>query len=140
MNKKINQCFIDSSAFIALNHAADQNYELAYRIASQMNGYQFILSEAVITETYNILRYRLGYHYGNRFLQAVLNDLEYEIADVTPSMRFEVSLLLEKYNDHKISYCDALSVIIMRKKKITDIFAFDHHFELMGVRLINHIF
>lgn len=40
------------------------------------------------------------------------------------------------WNDQKISYCDALSVAIMQDKKIDKIFAFDHHFEIMGVKRV----
>ncbi len=133
-------CFIDTSAFISLNHAADQNYEAAVHIASKLNGYKFIVSEAVITETYNILRYRLGFNHSRTFLKTVLNGNEYEIINVTTTMRLDVSMLLEKFSEHKISYCDALSMIIMREKKISHIFAFDHHFEMMGARLINYEF
>ena len=135
----IKKCFIDSSAFIALNHAYDKNHKSAYHIASKLNGFHFILSDAVVTETYNILRYRIGYEAGSRFLEMTLHRNEYEIAIVTLTMRHEVLLLLEKYREHKISYCDALSVIIMRENKVKNIFAFDHHFEMMGVSLINHV-
>ena len=44
--------------------------------------------------------------------------------------------LLEQFHDQKISYCDALSVTIMKEQKIDQIFTFDHHFEVMGINVI----
>ena len=55
--------------------------------------------------------------------------------EVSPQVRKETIELLGKYNDNKISYCDALSVSLMRANKIEGIFSIDHHFELMGVKL-----
>lgn len=136
---KRSSCFIDTSAFIALNHAGDRNYRTAVNIASQMNGYRFVVSDPVITETYSILRYRFGYSYAERFLRTVLDEQEYEIAAVTSAMRKEALDLLDRFNDQKISYCDALSVTIIRQMKIDYIFAFDHHFGLMGIDSIAHL-
>jgi predicted nucleic acid-binding protein len=125
-------CFVDSSAFIALNHVSDQHFEEAAAIAAQLGGYRFLVSDAVITETYTLLRYKLGFHTANRFLTAVLDSGEYEIAEVTPVDRRLAAQWLVKFNDHKLSYCDALSASIMKHRDIEKIFAFDHHFELMG--------
>ncbi|HEY0826522.1 MAG TPA: PIN domain-containing protein [Bacilli bacterium] len=133
-----NHCFIDTSAFIALNYAGDQNYDKAVNIGAKLNGFQFITSDLVISETYTILRYRFGYVYSERFLSTLLDSHEYEIVELTPMMRKDSIILLGKFRDHKISYCDAVSVMVMRHKKIKYMFAFDHHFELMGLDLINH--
>jgi predicted nucleic acid-binding protein len=138
MRTKPNTCFIDSSAFIALNHLHDSNYHTATEIARHLDKYHFVITDAVITETYALLRYRMGFQTANRFLNTVLHNQVYEITDVTSSMRLDAHHLLSNFSDHKISYCDALSVAVMRQKKINDIFTFDHHFEVMGVSLIQH--
>lgn len=137
MNRAQNKCFIDSSAFIALNHAADQNHERACRIAQHLTGCTFVVSDCILTETYTILRYRLGFQIANRFLNTVLHSEEYEIVEVNRSMRLQVLDLLERFSDQKISYCDALSVVIMNEQKITDAFAFDYHFAVLGVKSLD---
>lgn len=132
----VNRCFIDTSAFIALNNSNDQYFKEAQEIAKSLNGYRYIITDAVITETYTILRYRLGFHTAHRFLRTILESNEYDIVEITSSLRRITMELLEKYSDHKISYCDALTVAVMKHKEIDVIFAFDHHFELMGTRRI----
>lgn len=136
MRTKPNVCFIDTSAFIALNHPKDNNHLRAVGIASHLNMFLYMVTDAVITETYALLRYRLGFHTANRFLKMVLYNEEYRIVDITSSMRSDAYRLLNTYNDHKISYCDALSVMVMKAMKVDEIFAFDHHYEMMDVRLI----
>lgn len=130
---KNKRCFVDTSAFLALNNPRDQHYQEAIEIAKKLDHYQFYLSDAVITETYSLLRYRLGYHVAHQFLIHVLKDEQFTIVDVTSEIRNGTLSLLEKFNDHKISYCDALSVAAMKLNKIDYIFSFDYHFEMMGM-------
>ncbi|HEU5138761.1 MAG TPA: PIN domain-containing protein [Bacillales bacterium] len=131
-----NQCFVDTGAFIALNDSSDQHFHDAVEIASQLGGCTFVVSDAIINETYTLLRYRLGFHPASRFLNMVLANDDYQIVNVSHEMRMETFRLLEKYNDQKVSYCDALSVTIMQKMKINRIFAFDRHFDILGVNRI----
>lgn len=131
-----NRCFVDTSAWIAINDARDQCHDQSRNISSTLKECELVISDAVINETYNLLRYRLGLHKASYFLKTVLADHPFIIADVTQSTRTAALQLLEQYNDRKISYCDALSVAIMKEQDIRKIFAFDHHFEMMGVELV----
>ncbi|WP_185819872.1 type II toxin-antitoxin system VapC family toxin [Salibacterium salarium] len=132
---KSNTCFIDTSAFIGLNHSSDQNHQSAVNIAAHLTGYTYYLSEAVLNETYTILRYRLGYQTARRFLSAVNEDPEhFTVVEVSERIRKETVALLDNYSNHPISYCDAQSVAVMKDMGLKKIFAFDHHFEMMGVQ------
>ncbi|GIN56805.1 type II toxin-antitoxin system VapC family toxin [Lederbergia ruris] len=133
---KDNKYFIDTSALIALNDARDQYHTEARDIATTLNNCQFFISDAVINETYTLLRYRLGFQKAAYFLQTVLSGDSFVIADVTNATRLHTQGILEQFSDQKISYCDALSVAIMKEMQISKIFAFDHHFELMGTQLV----
>lgn len=133
---KNNKCFIDTSALMALNNPRDQYYKVASEIASTLDNMKLIISDPVLAETYRLLRYRLGYHTAGNFLKAVMAGSPFKIVEVTSDVRMATVALLEKFNDQKISYCDALSVAIMKEQKIDQIFTFDHHFEVMGVRVI----
>lgn len=126
-------CFVDTSMFIALNNPNDQYHKEALEIAKRLEHYQFALSDSVITETYTLLRYKLGFHRARVFLASVLENETFTILNASQSVRIETLQLLEKNNDQKISYCDALSVALMNEHKIQSILSFDHHFEIMGV-------
>lgn len=132
-NKK---CFVDASALIALNNPRDQYHETAIGIAKKLNNSELIISDTVLSEAYAFLRYRSGYHIALNLLENILEGTPFVIADVTSESRMTTMALLKKFNDQKISYCDALSVAIMKEQKIDQIFTFDHHFDLMGVKVI----
>lgn len=82
-----NVCFVDTSAFIALNVPQDKNHREALQIAKQLNGYTFVLSDSVINETYTLLRYKVGFHTARRFLEDVLDVKAFYIVDITLSQR-----------------------------------------------------
>ena len=50
--------------------------------------------------------------------------------------RISAMALLEQFHDQKISYCDTLSVAMMKEQQIDRIFTFDHHFDLLGAKVI----
>ncbi|SFQ11259.1 type II toxin-antitoxin system VapC family toxin [Salibacterium halotolerans] len=129
-------CFVDTSAFIALYQPKDQYHEQAVQIAERLEGYRYLLSETVLNETYTLLRYKSGYQAAGHFLSTVIEYPDFDIVDMTDTLRKETMRLLEKYSDHRLSYCDAQSVAIMIDKKITHVFAFDHHFEIMGLSIL----
>jgi predicted nucleic acid-binding protein len=131
-----NKCFVDTGAFVALNNERDQHYTKAFKIAKDLIGFKFVMTDPVVHETYTTLRYRLGFHKASQFLNTIQGSDEFDIIDITPSLRRQTQALLEKYNDHKISYCDALSVAVMNANQIEKVFAFDHHFDVMGVERI----
>jgi len=133
---KRNKCFIDTSALIALNHVKDQYHYKARDISTKLKNYDFMISEAVITETYSLLRYRLGFYIAHYFLKTVLTGPPFIIPNVTTSTREKTLQILQQFNDQDISYCDALTVALMKEHNIEKVFAFDYHFEVMGVKLI----
>lgn len=124
---------MDTSMFIALNNANDPYHKEALELAKSLEHYQFALSDAVVTETYTLLRYKLGFQRARAFLASVLENDTFTILNASRAARMETLHLLEKYNDQKISYCDALSVALMNEHKIQSILSFDHHFEVMRV-------
>lgn len=127
------KCFLDTSALIALNDVKDQYHKESRKIASILQNCELILSDPVITETYTLLRYRSGFPIAHFFLESVMNDKKIFIAEVTPSIRRNTLRLLNNFSDHKISYCDALSVAIMKEQHIQKIFSFVDQFEMMGM-------
>ncbi|GGB52354.1 hypothetical protein GCM10011409_32390 [Lentibacillus populi] len=73
-----------------------------------------------------------------KIIHIVTVSLKYSfiIAGVTTTIRNNTLQLLEQYRNHKISYCDALSVAMIKEQQIHKIFAFDYHFETMGVEIV----
>lgn len=134
---KISKCFLDSSSFIALNHSHDRNFAHAQQTASMLNECNYIVSELVVSETYTFMRYRMGFQTANRFLRYLFHHDKFTIYEPTETVRKRTHDILEKYSDHKISYCDAMSVAIMKELEIRYIFSYGHDFTKLGVERIN---
>lgn len=62
-----NKCLIDTSALIALNDVSDQYHDQAKQLASSLTGQELIVTNAILTETYTLLRYRMGYKVAHHF-------------------------------------------------------------------------
>src|SRR5690625_6527093 len=105
MNKR-NSYLIDSSALIAINNRRDQYHNEAVQIAKNMTHSSFVMTEAIINETYNIIRYRLGYERAKQFLHLVLEDEGCVIYSITEPIRLSAFHIIKQFEDQKLSYCD----------------------------------
>jgi uncharacterized protein len=88
-------------------------------------------SDMVISETHKWL-----IHHGrpaSKSFKALKALAQQEITHIIPieqADRTKAIELVKKYTDQKLSYTDAVSVALMRRLKIKQIFSFDMHFRL----------
>lgn len=119
-----------------VNNVKDQYHKESREIASTLKNSELIISNPVINETYTLLRYLTGFAVARDFLESVMKEDDFKIVQVTLSIRKNTLRLLNNFSDHKISYCDALSVAIMKEQHIQRVFSFGYHFEIMGMELV----
>ncbi len=128
--------FIDTGGWIALMNAGDRYHHLAFTYYKGLSTVvRRITSSHVLSETYTWLRYRIGYTAAVRFLavirqaeaEGVLNVVYDELETLT-----DAENLLRDFPDQKLSYADAVSMAIMRKRGVGRAFGFDKHFYLLG--------
>jgi len=125
---------VDSSAVIALHDQADQNHELAVSAFASSDRH-WIALDITSHECYTSVRYRSSYraaveHYS--FLrEQKIRRVALEDSDEAEALR-----ILSKYQDHSISFHDALCAAAMLRLKIVTIFSFDSHFYSMGFVLL----
>ena len=135
MNRPQSRAFCDTSFFFASLYPQDTNYDRAGDILEecQDNAVTLHTTWDVISETVTLLRYRASYKTAIQFLDMIkptLAIVRYD--DSVRSSAEEVFKRLSK--DKKISYCDALSFVI-----ITDLLdgmlclTFDRDFRSFGL-------
>lgn len=128
---------IDTSALHALNYARDDNHARAVAYFKLLAGrVKPILTEWVFIETMNLTKARLGPAYAiafgrqlkasKAFYSILLNDLDKQTT-------WEI---FEQYHDKAWSYTDCSLLAIARRLTIRRIFAFDHHFQQMGLEVL----
>ena len=128
---------IDTSALHALNYARDDNHTRAVAYFKSLAGrVKPILTEWVFIETMNLTKARLGpvhaVAFGRQlkasraFYPVILNDLDKQST-------WEI---FDRYDDKGWSYTDCSLLAVARRLTIRRIFAFDHHFQQMGLEVL----
>lgn len=129
--------FVDTGAFLALYNNRDQYHSTASARWKQVARERLICvtSNFVLNETFTLLARRAGY----RFAAARARSLyaSETLTIVRPTHEDEISALafFEKYADQEIGFTDCISFALMHKRRIRDVFSFDHHFARAGFEL-----
>lgn len=124
----MNRAFVDTSAVIALLSADDRCHERAARVFRNLQARKTVLvtTSFVLVEVYALLGRRMGPVAVRRFREefAQLLDVEWVDRDL-----FERGLdLLTERRSRRLSLVDAVSFLVIRRRKLDQVFAFDRHF------------
>lgn len=130
--------FVDTGAWLALADRRDKYHGVATAVYPQLLQQQprLVTTNLVIAESYALIRYRLGYEPGIRFLRSLRQSQRLVRLYADDAAEMAAEQLLEKYADQDFSLVDAVSFMVMRQHELTQVFAFDHHFQVMGFTLV----
>lgn len=130
------EIFIDTSAWYATEDASDENHAIALLFKEEIAGkYHLVTTNYVLDEIYTLLLDKIGYTRTVEFKQGIdmISMKILTIAHISEPMEKAAWEAFEKYNiDKQWSFTDCTSKVVMEQRKITEVFAFDHHFEQMG--------
>jgi len=132
------EIFIDTSAWDALEDLLDPNHEIAllFKKETIAERYNWVTTNYILDETYTLLLNNIGYIHTVELRQSI--DMMSKpgiltIVHVSKSIEEAAWEVFEKYNiDKQWSFTDCTSKVVMEQREITEVFAFDHHFEQMG--------
>ena len=129
--------FIDTGAWDAIADKGDKNHENALRFRDDIAGnYTLVTSNYVLDELYTLLLLNIGYPKTILFKQDLDILREERVLDViwvTGDIAKKAWKIFEQFNkDKRWSFTDCTSYVIMQDLCMTEVFAFDHHFEQMG--------
>ncbi|MBM3235896.1 type II toxin-antitoxin system VapC family toxin [Candidatus Poribacteria bacterium] len=133
----MNEIFVDTSAWDAIEDANDANHEIALLFKEEIaEKYRLVTTCYVLDETYTLLLLNIGYVRTVKFkrnidVMAELGILT--VVHISESIERAAWEIFERFNiDKKWSFTDCTSKIVMEQRNIYEVFAFDHHFEQMG--------
>ena len=132
------EIFVDTGAWLALADPGD-TYHAAATVAARirLNDWSSqVTTNLVVAEAYALIRYRVGYAAGIRFLELIENTPHLINVHSDIDVEQEAIQLLRRYADQPFSYTDAVSFVLMRRRAIIETFAFDHHFLTAGFTLL----
>ena len=128
---------LDSSAIFALLNPNDDHHAKAVAIDESLTKRKvtFILPNFLLAEAHTLLNRRLGPQVARAFLNGALQD--YEIERVTMEDEQTAHAILQEVSRTKgLSYFDAVAVAVAERLSIREVFSFDAHFALAGLKLV----
>lgn len=133
------EIFVDTGAWVALTVQDDLHHQEARRIyPGLLTTYRkLVTTNLVVAETYVLLRKAAGHAPAVAFLDTLVASPRIERVFATEEQETEAIALLKKYRDQDFSLTDAISFVVMKRRKITEAFAFDQHFRIAGFQLVS---
>ncbi|WP_227763017.1 type II toxin-antitoxin system VapC family toxin [Zhaonella formicivorans] len=136
--------FVDTGAFYALIDRDDPYHVVAYKQWSELLNEKrpIIITNYIVSETYTLLRYRLGATPSQKFLQVLedsSNSGRIEVKLVNSDVEKSARELLINFKEYDLSYTDAVSFALIRHYRIPQAFSFDRHFNLAEVAILPEI-
>ncbi len=132
--------FVDSGAWIALLDRRDQHHDDAVAVFNDLvqQDAQLLTTDYVIDETVTRLRYDFN-HSGAveffDFIESIKNRGILTVTEIDSTLFQEAEQLFRQYNTARLSFTDCTSFVVCRRRNISEAFAFDRHFPMMGITL-----
>ena len=128
----------DSSAWYALLSSSDTQHLAARRRFSRLVAARrtVVATNYVVSETYALVRGRLGSTVALSFLEQVRADPFVRRIQVSEAWEAEAELLLAQHHDQRFSYVDATSFVTMRHLGLSEALTFDSDFVIAGFTLV----
>lgn len=130
--------FIDTGAFVALRNRAERQHQVAREALARLvaERAQLLTSNYVFSETYTTLLVRAGREEAIQWGRHFRAGEAIEVARVDEPIEEQAWSILESHADKSWSYVDATSFALIERERITEAFAFDHHFTQRGLTLV----
>lgn len=136
-NRNERRVFIDTSAFVGLADARDQESIRAGRVMELLiaQRWQLVTSNFVVAETHALLLSRRD----RQLALATLLDIDDGTATVlriSEADELRARRIIERYDDKAFTLTDATSFAVMERLGIRSAFTFDRHFSQFGFDLL----
>jgi len=131
------RALIDTGAIFAMIARGDSHHGAASGFLRTWlsQGGVFVLADLVFAETMTLTKGRLGAQVAIRIGRELRQNPAYHWAALGPDGERDTWAAFQQYDDKDWSYTDCALLVLGRRLKIPDIFAFDRHFTQMpGVK------
>lgn len=130
---KRTDCYVDTSAFIALLDRSDSYHPLFVQFFS--NPPRLITSALVVAEGHGWFLRRYDEIRALRFLRFIDELTPLNVRPFDQEQLAQSARLLRKFHDQPLTLADAHGLSIMNERRIRDCWSTDRHLSLMGARL-----
>ena len=130
--------FVDTSAWYPLLVAKHPDHErLAAALRSLIRDRRrLVTTNLIIAETHALLLRRIGHRTALTFAQTVDEAPNVVVRSTRELEQAAERNWLARYADQDFSFTDAVSFAVMAERRIRDVLALDHHFEIAGFTVV----
>lgn len=134
--------FIDTGPFVARTYRLDPHHRAAVEVFRRISVRdlpyrQLYTSSYVVDEVLTRLLYEVGHPAALQALKFLRGSTVLRIVHVTEDDERDADALFAKYGDHRISYTDCTSRVVMGRLGIETAFSFDRDFDILGVSRVS---
>ncbi len=122
-----------------LLNRSEKCHSEAVTLYNSLGNVTLLITSYIISETYTWLRKKNGFDAAYSFLESMKRKVELNQVVLVYANEFlenEAFNLLGKLRDHKLSHADAVSICTMKRFGVKDVFAYDNHFTVAGMTLV----
>lgn len=123
--------FVDTSAWYALADRDDADHKAAKAFIQKLTT-PLITTNFVVDEMITLLRYRLGHKMAAEVGRKLWKEELAKLIFIDRDTEKRAWNLFLRYSDHKFSFTDCTSFVVMEQLGITHAFVFDRDFESYG--------
>jgi predicted nucleic acid-binding protein len=129
-----NDCYVDTSAFIALLASADKHHQLFRRLFA--NPPLLVTSALTIAEAHSWFLRKYNAERAGRFLAFVREFPGLEIESFGEAEIAEVAAVATRFKDQNLTLADSHGLSIMKEHSVKLCWSTDRHLGLTGVPLV----
>ena len=123
--------------------ARDQTHRVAAAFAKRLSDSKtpLLTTNYVLAEALTRIRYDNGQSRALAFetlVHEMISGGQLSMAWITASIHEEAMKLFRQYSDHEFSVVDCSSFVVARRKRVREVFGFDHDFATMGFSIVPH--
>jgi len=121
--------FLDTGAFLALADEDDRYHAAAKATHTELlqSKAQLLTSNFVLSETYTLIRFRVGHHAATEFMTS-FDQSGIRVLHVGRSIEQSAKAIFERYDDKDFSFVDCTNFALIDHHRLDHAFAFDSHF------------
>ena len=127
--------FVDTGGWFAALARRDRDHAAAARFLRSWQG-RLVTTDYVLDETLRLIQTRIDHATAVAFLDSLERSSALELVFVTSEDHFDARDLFRSRGDKAWSFTDCTSFAVMKRLRLNEALAFDHHFRQAGFHLV----
>ena len=130
--------FVDTAAWLALVNKTDSLHKQAKTTRNRLleQGARFVMTDYILVEIANALSRIPFKQTAVNLISSIKESSDIEVVEIDKSAFDEAWELYSSHLDKEWGFTDCTSFVTMKRRKLSEVFTSDHHFEQAGFKIL----